>query len=209
MILLINSFQAKYLPALDEDASNVFSKSERLLLDHATEKFMNASHLKDLIQKVLHHPDFDLDSIDHDLHVRLMRAIEEGDIEIIDMWEEGDGDQDVMFVTRKLEKLLRELIADERMAGHQHFGFKLQTNAEGARIFACEANGSVSFQLAQLSMGPDTVPLALVAYIDGTFMKRGIGIRPIYCEFTYDIMYDIIHYIADITYDIVYDITHV
>ena len=90
--------QAKDLPALDEDASNVFSKSERLLLDHATKKFKSLSELKELIQAVLHHPDFDLDSVDHDLHERLMKAVEEGDIEIIDMWEEGDGDQDVTFV---------------------------------------------------------------------------------------------------------------
>ena len=62
-----------------------------------------------------------------------MPAVEEGDIEIIDMWEEGDGDQDVTFVKRKLEKVLRELM--------------------------------------------------VVAYIDGTFMKRGIGILPIYCEY--------------------------
>ena len=27
-----------------------------------------------------------------------MHAVEEGDIEIIEMWEEGDGDQDVTFV---------------------------------------------------------------------------------------------------------------
>jgi hypothetical protein len=33
--------------------------------------------------------------VDHDLHERLTEAVEEGDIEIIDMWEEGDGDQDV------------------------------------------------------------------------------------------------------------------
>ena len=130
--------------------------------------------------------------INYDIIVRLMQAVEEGDIEIIDMWEEGDGDQDVTFVKRKLEKVLRELMADPRMAGHQHYGFKLQANPRGERIYACEANGSVAFQLAQLSMGPDTVPMALVAYIDGTFMKRGIGIRPIYCEYTYDITYDII-----------------
>ena len=43
---------------------------------------------------------------------------------IIDMWEEGGGDQDVTFVKRKLEKVMRELIADPRMAGHQHLGFK-------------------------------------------------------------------------------------
>ena len=78
------------------------------------------------------------------------------------------------------------------MGWHQHYGFKLQANPRGERIYACEADGSVAFQLAQLSIGPDTVPMALVAYIDGTFMKRGIGIRPIYCEYTYDITYDII-----------------
>ena len=114
MTLIVKSFQAKDLPALDEDAANVFSKSERILLDHATKRFKNASELKELIQEVLHHPDFDLDSIDHDLHERLMHAVEEGDIEIIDVWEEGDGDQDVTFVKRKLEKVLRELMADPR-----------------------------------------------------------------------------------------------
>ncbi len=82
-------------------------------------------------------------------------------------------------------------MADERMAGHQHYGFKLQANPRGERIFACEANGSVAFQLEQLSMRPDSVPMALVAYIDGAFMKRGIGIRPIYCEYTYNITHDI------------------
>ena len=42
--------------------------------------------------------------IKYDIIVRLMQAVEESDIEIIDMWEEGDGDQDVTFVKRKLEK---------------------------------------------------------------------------------------------------------
>jgi hypothetical protein len=30
------------------------------------------------------------------MHERLMRAVEEGDIEVIDMWEEGDGPQDTL-----------------------------------------------------------------------------------------------------------------
>ena len=33
-----------------------------------------------------------------------MHAVEEGNMEIIDMWEECDGDQDVTFFKRKLEK---------------------------------------------------------------------------------------------------------
>ena len=42
--------------------------------------------------------------IKYDIIVRLMQAVEEGDIEIIDMWEESDGDQDVTFAKQKLEK---------------------------------------------------------------------------------------------------------
>ena len=38
MTLIVKSFQAKDFPALDEDAANVFSKSGRILLDHATKR---------------------------------------------------------------------------------------------------------------------------------------------------------------------------
>jgi hypothetical protein len=66
--------------------------------------------LKDLIQRVLHHPDFKADEVDHDMHERLMRAVEEGDIEVIDMWEEGDGHQENTIVKRKVSKVLMELL---------------------------------------------------------------------------------------------------
>jgi hypothetical protein len=46
------------LPPLDADAANVFSRSERILQDHARKHNTNAAELKDLIQRVLHHPDF-------------------------------------------------------------------------------------------------------------------------------------------------------
>lgn len=78
MTLIVKMFRTKDLPALDEEAANVFTTSERILLDHATKRFMNSSNLKELVQEVLHHPDFDLDSEDHDLHKRLMHAVEEG-----------------------------------------------------------------------------------------------------------------------------------
>ncbi len=32
------------------------------------------------------------------MHDRLMRAVEDGDIEVLDLWEEGDGLQDNTFV---------------------------------------------------------------------------------------------------------------
>jgi hypothetical protein len=170
------------LPALDVDAAEVFSQSERILQEHVRQHGTNAGELQNLIQRVLHHPDFNADEVDHDLHERLMKAVEQGDIEVIDMWEEGDGPQDNTFVKRKVAKVLRELLSDERMAGRQHFGFKLSTDANGERVLGGDANGSLSFELAQFRLGPGTVPISIVLYIDATFIKHGIPIRPIYSE---------------------------
>ena len=57
--------------------------------DHCKLYTTSKAKLKDLIQKVLRHPDFDPDQVDHasDMHERLMQAIEEEDILIWDKWE--------------------------------------------------------------------------------------------------------------------------
>ena len=70
--------------------------------------------------------------------------------------EEGDRDQDVRLYKRPALKVLKPLHSDERLAGHQHFGFKLYKNSQGSSVLACDAKGSVTFQLAQMSVGPDT-----------------------------------------------------
>jgi hypothetical protein len=35
-------------------------------------------------------------------------------------------------------------------------------------------------KLAQVQCGPDCVPVSLVIYIDGSFIKHGIPVKPIY-----------------------------
>jgi len=166
-------------------------------------KCMNVQDIKDLIQDVLHNQDFDSDEVDHDMHERLMRAVADGEMDILDMWQEGDGEQDVKFYKRKVEGVLRELIADERLEGCQHFAFKEYKNANGDRILGGHANGSVSFQVAQARVGPGKVPISIVVYIDATFLKRGIPIRPIYCKLVYDIVCYVI-YCSMIYYVITY-----
>jgi hypothetical protein len=64
------------LPPLDVEAGHVFSLSEHILQEHVLKHCKNANELKDLIQRVLHHPDFNADEVDHDMHERLMRAVE-------------------------------------------------------------------------------------------------------------------------------------
>ena len=49
------------------------------------------SHIKDLIQDVLHNKEFDTDNVDHNMHYRLMSAVADGEMDILGMWREGDG----------------------------------------------------------------------------------------------------------------------
>jgi hypothetical protein len=67
--------------------------------------------------------------------------------------------------------------------GCQHLAFKEYKDHKGERIIGGHANGSVSFQIAQMRAGPGLVPISIVLYIDATFIKRGIPIRPIYREY--------------------------
>ena len=62
--------------------------------DFVEQKHVHATFIKDLIQQALHHPDFDAAEVDHDMHQRLVRAVEEaqeGDLQITDLHEDGDG----------------------------------------------------------------------------------------------------------------------
>ena len=98
--------------------------------------------------------------------------------------------------------MLRELLADPRLAGCQHFAFKEYKDASGARIIDCHANGSVSIQLAQQRVGKDTVPISIVLYIDGSFIKRDILIRPVYCKLTCYVMYYIVCNITKMVFNV-------
>jgi hypothetical protein len=51
---------------------NAFCRN--VLSKHGT--VTNAAELQDLIQRVLQHPDFNAADVDHDLHERLMRAVD-------------------------------------------------------------------------------------------------------------------------------------
>ena len=105
---------------------------------------------------------------------------------------------------RPVEKVLRELMADMRLAGCQHFAFHEYKDPRGNRLFAGHSNGSVSFQLAQIQVGEGTVSVSIVLYIDGTYLKKGIPIRPVYHKCIHiipDIMHDVMsNIVSDVTF---------
>ena len=68
--------QLGVLPEMDQEAPGLFTASERIIQDFASEKKVDATFIKDLIQKVLHHPDFDPDDTDHDMREQPMTGID-------------------------------------------------------------------------------------------------------------------------------------
>ena len=53
--------QLGLLPKADREAPGLFTANERIMQDFARFRKLDAIFIKDLIQKVLHHPDFDPD----------------------------------------------------------------------------------------------------------------------------------------------------
>jgi hypothetical protein len=142
---------------LEKEAACIISSSEALLQAYATKNSHNARAIKDLIKDVLKTPAFNANEVDTDILQRLQASMGSGDIQIIDMNVEGDGEQVLELFRRPAEKVLRELMADMRLAVCQHFVFHEYKDPRGNRLFAGPSNGSVSFQLAQVRVGEGKV----------------------------------------------------
>jgi hypothetical protein len=142
------------LPALDRDAADVITGSEHILKAYANKHSLTATAIVDLIKNVLKNPELNADDVDTDMLQRLQAATGSGDLQVINMhWHnDGDGPQIWELFTRPAEKVLRELIGDLRLAGHQHIEFHEYKDPHGNRPFASDANGSVSFQLARIDI---------------------------------------------------------
>ena len=167
------------VPEASEETLRAFSASEMKLYKHATSHRWTADELISTI-KLIKSVDFNIDDVNVDLHKRVAAAIAQGHFTSHSMREsDRDGDQDLTFWLRSLEEVLKEVLGDERMAGHQHFSFEMSESEDGHREFGA-SNGAVSFQIAQIRCGEECVPVSLVIYIDGSFIKHGIPVKPIY-----------------------------
>jgi hypothetical protein len=64
-----------------------------------------------------------------------------------------------------------KLLSNECIAGYHHIGFKLSTDSNGDRVFGGDVIGSLTFELAQIRVGPGTVPISIVLCIDARYIK--------------------------------------
>jgi hypothetical protein len=145
---------ASFIPEASDETLKAFSFSEMKLYKHATKYKWTQDELISTIN-LIKSTDFKVEDVNVDLHKRVAAAIANGHFTSHNMRESDlDGDQDLTLWLRSLEDVLREVLGDARMAGHQHFSFEMQINDDGEREFGA-SNSAVSFQIAQVRSGPD------------------------------------------------------
>ena len=81
--------QDKLIPPLAPEAACIITGSEQILNDYASASSLTATDIKRLIEDVLHNPDFNDDDVDTDMLELLANSIDSGDLEIINMHQEG------------------------------------------------------------------------------------------------------------------------
>ncbi len=124
------------MPALEpEEASGIITESEKIVKEYATKALLNAKRIKSLIEDVIHNQPFNAADVDTDMLKRFSAAIDNFNLEIISIHQEGDRVQKLELFKSPAEKVLRELLSDIWLAGCQHFGFKECKDPHGNRLF--------------------------------------------------------------------------
>ncbi len=122
------------IPEASYETPQAFSCSEMKLFKHAISHKWRFDELISTI-KLIQSTDFQIEDVNVDLHKRVAAAIARGRFTSHSMRESDlDGDQDLTFWIRSLEEVLREVLGDEIMAGHQYFSFEMIIDEDGKPI---------------------------------------------------------------------------
>ena len=99
----------------------------------------------------------------------LYGAVEHINTDILDIWKEGNCEQDVRFLKQSVETVLQELLADKLLAGCQHLPSRSKITLVGTLFWALmpmvSSLSSWPGRLALTKVGQGKVPISLVLYI--------------------------------------------
>ena len=103
-----------------------------------------------------------------------------------------DGDQEVTFLLRGIEGLVRELTFDTRMKGELHLNFREYRNSNGDRVFY-HPNGTLTFQELARRAGLDVVPIGIKLFSDGTHGQSNVQYHPMYSKSVNSLYFIVVH----------------
>ena len=83
----------------------------------------------------------------------------------------GDGDVEISWedCKRQVQRILRELLADARLAGNHHLSLQEYKDAKRDHIPSCDTKRSATFRCEQMQLRQGNI----VLYIDKIFIKQG------------------------------------
>ena len=112
------------------------------------------------------------------MHLKLLERLEafinSGDIEIINMHTEGDGEQDIGTVYAPSGEGPAQAYGRHTLGWCQHLHFtSTRTTGSVAADFLRQGTPTDQYlSISQIQVGEGTVPVSIVLYINGTYLKN-------------------------------------
>ena len=111
----------------------------------------------------------------------LLRGHDEVGVREYDFYREGDGLQDLKMYTLECKRVASELFRDPKFKGHMTFKFTPTFDDEGRRTFGSAMGGVwAQFHASAVVDGVEVI-LVLAIYIDASFVKINLTVKPVYC----------------------------
>jgi hypothetical protein len=105
-----------------------------------------------------------------------------GDVSEYDFHTAVDGKQDLKMYTRGIEQVASEIFSDPRFKGSMTFTFVPTFDEEGRRTFGSAMGGVWAQYHARAIVDGVEVLLVLAIYIDASYVKVNLTVKPIYCK---------------------------
>jgi hypothetical protein len=112
----------------------------------------------------------------------LLRGHGGGRVSEYDCHREGDGNQDLKMYTRDCKQVASEIFSDPRFKRALTFNFVPTFDDEGRRTFGSAMGGVWAQFHARAIVDGVEVLLVLAIYIDASYVKVNLTVKPIYCK---------------------------
>ena len=182
----------------DERPEAILNYSQRQILKLRKVYKLNLS-ATNAIMTLVQDPSFNPSELGTDrvqtLERVLLRGHGGGRVSEYDCHREGNGNQDLKMYTRDCKQVASEIFSDPRFKRALTFNFVPTFDDEGRRTFGSAMGGVWAQFHARVVIDGVEVLLVLAIYIDASYVKVNLTVKPIYC--TYCIEFQIAQAVTD------------
>ena len=116
------------------------------------------------------------------LECTLLRGHDGNGVKEYDFYRDGDDLQDLKLYILDCKQVATEMFSDPKFKGHFTFKFTPTFNDEGRRTFGSAMGGVWAQFYARTAVDGVEVILVLAIYIDASYVKINLTVKPIYCK---------------------------